>query len=828
MADIKQIIDDNIYQNGQQRITGIVMNSVLKAMVDDTDEKVDDLDSELTDLDEQVNGSVNQKTITQEINLLTPEHSSRSDQILLDRKKGDVITISTRKGTAEFSNTNIAIYFFKDGAVVGNVSITRFKDYTLFLEWDIDAIGLYTSSITSYGTIYFLVTYDLQSARVDKTLSLSLGEHSSIYHKLVVYKRERDVLTIGIEKGTASISGSISINFFLNGQVVQRCPFSTFGTQTIRLESDVDSVGLYIGNTTTAGTITFFCSFINEYIGGLRLTKQDALVSGENIKTINGNSILGGGNLEIQGGTSDIDTELNPLTATNTKAAGAKVTADKLFNLSSMMIDSEIERSAVNKYIYDDYNVGSVVDLTPRNTSSAYKYAILDVTPNDIVIVNGTGGVSARLWCFLDADNKIVSVSGTAITANGLALVVPSEAKKIVINDSSNKISYYRKQNSIVEKIQTLGVLTYQDIEKYKSEDGTFKTSFDISLRGKTPNPYILTIEAMYSGTRPYIHYDYGTWIMQWNHYIKGNGSYERTEIRIPPCTNVDAITLHLTIPSATQLYIKGFSIRQDVSKISWNGGFRFDSHLGYQTMAPENTIPAYEYAAMMGYPACIVNPISSSDGILMCYHENDAFLTTDGGQTRISLSASQFRSKTYQELMAYDVAKSATTKDTMPNLKIPKLEDFFKICARTGMRPMFSTHPAPSDNDWQKIKDMLVKYGLIKQITIKAFDLPVLQKAYSYLGEIDAYIWDVNGGDAQTNCNSLKNSTLGTASCRLGIEYPKSAISESVVNTILSNGLFASVWDVYSTSSTTYEQWQSWGVTEVTDDYFPNSGLNW
>lgn len=49
MADIKQIIDDNIYQNGQQRITGIVMNSVLKAMVDDTDEKVGDLASQLAD-----------------------------------------------------------------------------------------------------------------------------------------------------------------------------------------------------------------------------------------------------------------------------------------------------------------------------------------------------------------------------------------------------------------------------------------------------------------------------------------------------------------------------------------------------------------------------------------------------------------------------------------------------------------------------------------------------------------------------------------------------------------------------------------------------------
>lgn len=51
MANIKQIIDDNIYQNGQQRITGIVMNSVLKAMVDDTDEKVGDLAQAVSEMD---------------------------------------------------------------------------------------------------------------------------------------------------------------------------------------------------------------------------------------------------------------------------------------------------------------------------------------------------------------------------------------------------------------------------------------------------------------------------------------------------------------------------------------------------------------------------------------------------------------------------------------------------------------------------------------------------------------------------------------------------------------------------------------------------------
>jgi hypothetical protein len=41
-------------------------------------------------------------------------------------------------------------------------------------------------------------------------------------------------------------------------------------------------------------------------------TKQDTLVSGTNIKTINGQSLLGEGNIEIQGGgTITVDSELS-------------------------------------------------------------------------------------------------------------------------------------------------------------------------------------------------------------------------------------------------------------------------------------------------------------------------------------------------------------------------------------------------------------------------------------------------------------------------------------------------------------------------------------
>ena len=39
--------------------------------------------------------------------------------------------------------------------------------------------------------------------------------------------------------------------------------------------------------------------------------KQDSLISGQNIKTINGNSILGEGNIEITGGSGTVDTTMS-------------------------------------------------------------------------------------------------------------------------------------------------------------------------------------------------------------------------------------------------------------------------------------------------------------------------------------------------------------------------------------------------------------------------------------------------------------------------------------------------------------------------------------
>lgn len=86
-------------------------------------------------------------------------------------------------------------------------------------------------------------------------------------------------------------------------------------------------------------------------------SKQDLLISGQNIKTINHTSLLGSGNIDIQGGGSDVDivTSWEP-TPSDTKVPSEKLTKDTL--------DNKVDKSSTTGLLKND---GSV-DTTAYST----------------------------------------------------------------------------------------------------------------------------------------------------------------------------------------------------------------------------------------------------------------------------------------------------------------------------------------------------------------------------------------------------------------------------------------------------------------------------
>ena len=102
-------------------------------------------------------------------------------------------------------------------------------------------------------------------------------------------------------------------------------------------------------------------------------TKQATLVSGSNIKTINNTSILGSGNIDIQGTGVDIDTSF-PSTLSDThvpstklvkNSLDGKVTGTKVTSWSSTLADTNIPSEKLVKDTIDGLSIPTKIsDLT--------------------------------------------------------------------------------------------------------------------------------------------------------------------------------------------------------------------------------------------------------------------------------------------------------------------------------------------------------------------------------------------------------------------------------------------------------------------------------
>ena len=144
--------------------------------------------------------------------------------------------------------------------------------------------------------------------------------------------------------------------------------------------------GSYVENATNTEPITpTDKQQMEQEINNLNNTKQDNLVSGTNIKTINGEDILGEGNLEIEGGggTSNYENLKNKPKINNIELNGNKTLNDLGIIIPdvSNFITKEVDN-------LDNYTKSS--DLS--NVATSGNYNDLENTPENISTFNNDVG----------------------------------------------------------------------------------------------------------------------------------------------------------------------------------------------------------------------------------------------------------------------------------------------------------------------------------------------------------------------------------------------------------------------------------------------------
>lgn len=108
-------------------------------------------------------------------------------------------------------------------------------------------------------------------------------------------------------------------------------------------------------------------------------------------------------------------------------------------------------------YIVCNGSAGTVVDLTPVSHAT-YKSAVVNCSEGDIFYIQGKGGNSDRLWCFIDSENKVIlSATANLNQQTPLKKVAPENAAKLILNDENSGLPSFageKEENALLKMIQ--------------------------------------------------------------------------------------------------------------------------------------------------------------------------------------------------------------------------------------------------------------------------------------------------------------------------------------------------------------------------------------
>ena len=297
------------------------------------------------------------------------------------------------------------------------------------------------------------------------------------------------------------------------------------------------------------------------------------------------------------------------------------------------------------------------------------------------------------------------------------------------------------------------------------NNDYVFTETFSISLTNKNAQCMKITCDSYYEGeNRPYINYIIPNYFKSLDYEIESNTNYSIQEWRVPPMnpTNPTCI-ITVNIPEGSSLHVRDFHNVYDDTKYPYVSGVRLNSHFGLRIVDSyaQNIIPTWIMAAKCGYTSLITVPQLTKNGKIVCTHnESIKALAYKSDYTKLT-EDKWIKDMRYGDIETYDSTKvydigdrvintiSGVTKyyrcnknnttgkwasskwdeidimatdeinDQSLDLKnysfgglgyykgerIPTIEEFFEVCSRTGMTPMFSAHRVSLPGDkltWQ------------------------------------------------------------------------------------------------------------------------------
>ena len=196
-------------------------------------------------------------------------------------------------------------------------------------------------------------------------------------------------------------------------------------------------------------------------------------------------------------------------------------------------------------------------------------------------------------------------------------------------------------------------------------------------------------------------------------------------------------------------------------------------NHRGYNKIAPENTLPAFEMSALYGYKYVETDVLFTSDGVPVLMHDasiNRTARNADGTEISGTVNIADI---TYEQALTYDYGIYMGTE--YAGTKIPTFAEFMHCCKALNLHPWIElkNEKTYSAEEIALIISIVRQYGMEEHVSFISFSYDALALVKDQWDSVEL---GLNGSVA--NANLLK-----TGKNRVFMIYSYSADISSAVN---------------------------------------------
>lgn len=211
------------------------------------------------------------------------------------------------------------------------------------------------------------------------------------------------------------------------------------------------------------------------------------------------------------------------------------------------------------------------------------------------------------------------------------------------------------------------------------------------------------------------------------------------------------------------------------------SGTMRMIAHQGYSSVAPGNTLPAYEAAGKSDFWGAECDIQRTKDGVWILMHNDSVDAMTDG--------TGEISELTYAEIMKFNV-DSGNNIENYPALKVARLEEYLDVCKKYGLHPVIEIKEKADPDYLYEVagilsgrdeKDMFYVISFGREICLKMKELMPSLRVYLIVSYEDV---------SQENIDFAVSNNLDGMD--IHVYHP-----EDYVKAVVASGLDVFVWTI-------------------------------